>query len=44
MFENDKDNEKFLNTDGLLEQAKEYVDHIEICPKLIVKAIVDKCM
>ena len=43
-LQNDKDNKKFLNKDGLLEQAKEYVDHIEICPKLIVKAIVDKCM
>ena len=43
-LQNDKDNSNFMNSDGLLEQAREYSDHIEICPKLIMKAIVDKCM
>lgn len=40
----DPDNAKFVNTQGFYEQAKEYDDHIEICPQVILKAIVDKCM
>ena len=34
----------FINANGLLEQAREYDDHIEISPQVILKAIVDKCM
>lgn len=40
----DPDNAKFANASGLYEQAKEYGDHIEISPQVILKAIVDKCM
>ncbi len=40
----DKSAASFINTNGLLEQAREYDDHIEISPQVILKAIVDKCM
>lgn len=40
----DPDNSKFVINNGLQEQAKEYSDHIEIAPNVIMKAIVDKCL
>lgn len=40
----DPDNAKFTNNNGLQEQAKEYPDHVEIAPNIIMKAIVDRCL
>lgn len=40
----DPDSNKFINADGLLNQAIEYEDHVEIAPQVILKVIIDKCM
>lgn len=40
----DQDNVKYITEDGFTQQAKEFQDHIEISPQIILKTILDKCM
>lgn len=43
-LKNDPDNAKFGMQNGVMQQAIQYDDHVEISPAVILKAIVDRCM